>query len=88
MPVDTSMFKGRTAMAALAEARVEAGAAARADARAEDVLRLLDLRGVEVTEAERDLIGTCRDLELLDRWFAPAATAERIEDGLAGEGGA
>jgi len=71
-------------MAALREARWEA----EVGARAEDVLRLLDKRGVEVNEAQYELISTCQQLHLLDRWFDRAITAERIEDVLAEDPGA
>ncbi|MGW3445823.1 hypothetical protein [Streptomyces sp. NPDC001076] len=57
----------------------------RAESRAEDILRILDLRGVEVAEAERDLITDCGDLATLGTWFDRAVSATSAQELLADE---
>lgn len=52
----------------------------RAKGRAEDILRLLELRGIAVPVKARDKIAGCHDLHLLDRWFSHAVTATTAED--------
>ncbi|MFD9286952.1 hypothetical protein ACFWBV_01280 [Streptomyces sp. NPDC060030] len=52
----------------------------RAKGRAEDILRLLELRGIAVPVEARDKIAGCHDLHLLDRWFSHAVTATTAED--------
>ncbi|MBD0745616.1 hypothetical protein [Streptomyces sp. CBMA152] len=52
----------------------------RAKGRAEDTLRLLERRGVEVPDEARERITTCDDLDTLSRWFDLAITATTIEE--------
>ncbi|MFC5173937.1 hypothetical protein [Streptomyces mutomycini] len=52
----------------------------RAAGRAEDILRLLELRGVTVPVEAREKIAGCDDLHLLDRWFSRAVTTTTAED--------
>lgn len=47
----------------------------RAVGRAEDILRLLDRRGIDVSADDRERIRTCDDLDDLSRWFDRAITA-------------
>lgn len=56
-------------------ARNEGEAQGVARGRAEDILKILELRGVPVGEAQRQEILRCRDLERLDRWFGQALVA-------------
>jgi hypothetical protein len=49
-------------------------------ARAQDILRLLEKRGIPTTDAERTRIADCPDLDTLDRWFDRAITATHAED--------
>ncbi|HET6636938.1 MAG TPA: hypothetical protein VFH77_18145 [Streptomyces sp.] len=74
MAVPTALLHGPTAQRLRAEGRAEA----RAEARAEDVLLLLDQRGVEVPDDVREHIAGCRETETLDRWFTRAITAESV----------
>ncbi|MEU1484239.1 hypothetical protein [Streptomyces sp. NPDC005752] len=67
------------------EIRDEGRAAGRAAGRAEDILRLLRLRGVPVPDEAREKIAGCDDLHLLDRWFTGAVTATTAEDVFAEE---
>jgi hypothetical protein len=63
MAADLSFFQSQTAQNL------------RAEGRAEDVLLLLDRRGVEVSEEDRGRIVGCTDLDTLSAWFARAITA-------------
>jgi hypothetical protein len=58
----------------------EGHAEGHAESRAEDVLAVLDARGIDVPEADRVRIGGCRDLDQLGRWLRRAATAESVTD--------
>lgn len=59
-----------------AEGRVEG----RLQARAELVLRILELRRLEISETQRRQILRCTGAELLSRWFDRAVTVTRIEE--------
>ena len=48
--------------------------------RGEDILKILELRCVPVSEAQRQEILGCRDLERLDRWFDRALLAASAEE--------
>lgn len=52
----------------------------RAEGRAEDVLTVLQVRGVPVSDAERDRIVTCTDLNRLDGWLRRAVTVTSTAD--------
>lgn len=52
---------------------------ARTQGRAEDILRLLDRRGIHVPDADRERITGCDDLDVLGRWFDRAITATSAE---------
>jgi len=54
--------------------------AARAAARAEDVLEILEARRVAVGEAQRREILSCRDLARLGRWLRRAALASSADE--------
>lgn len=60
---------------ARAEARAEALAEDRAEGRAEDILRLLERRGIGISDDDRERIASCDDLDVLGRWFGRAITA-------------
>jgi len=80
-------------MTTIAEAYIEEGrelglregrdlglAEGQARGRAEGVLRILAARRIAVDEGTRTLILSCRDLNLLDRWFDQALNAARLSD--------
>ncbi|HEX3516068.1 MAG TPA: hypothetical protein VHT26_18920 [Trebonia sp.] len=46
----------------------------------EAILLVLEARGLEVTDAERERITGCTDLKQLNRWITRAATAEKTSD--------
>nr|PPQ56943.1 hypothetical protein C5F59_09845 [Streptomyces sp. QL37] len=53
----------------------------RAEGRVENILIILGARGIDVTDATRERITTCRDSELSHRWLMRAlvaATADEI----------
>lgn len=52
----------------------------RAEAKADDVLRVLRARGVEVPDDVRARIVGCADLERLDAWLDRASTAHSVDD--------
>ena len=61
-------------------ARDEGEARGVARGRAEDILKILELRGVPVSEAQRQEVLSCRDLERLDRWFSRALQAVSADE--------
>ncbi|MGY1998940.1 hypothetical protein [Streptomyces rochei] len=77
-PVDLSFFQSETAQRLRAEGRAEG--------RAEDVLLLLERRGVEVSEEERARIAGCTDMGVLDAWFVRAITASSVAEVFGPEG--
>ncbi|WP_349239956.1 hypothetical protein [Streptomyces sp. CC219B] len=72
MSVDLSFFRSETSQRLRAEGRAEG--------RAEDVLLILDTRGIEVPEAARDRIASCTDLDELRTWLTRAVTAATADD--------
>jgi hypothetical protein len=51
-----------------------------AEGKAEDVLKLIDARGIKVTEEERGQVTASAGLTNLDKWFDRALTAKTAED--------
>ncbi|CCK28227.1 hypothetical protein BN159_3848 [Streptomyces davaonensis JCM 4913] len=68
MSVDLSFFRSETSQRL------------RAESRAEDILLILDTRGVEVPESVRDRITTCTDLDELRVWLTRALTVDSVDD--------
>ncbi|MFH9467413.1 hypothetical protein ACH4LT_08980 [Streptomyces clavifer] len=63
------------------EIREEGRVEGRAQGRAEAILLILGARGIDVTDATREKVTTCRDPELLRQWLTRtvlATTAEEI----------
>jgi hypothetical protein len=52
----------------------------RAESRAEDILRVLSVRGLTVSDDDRARITTCTDLDTLMTWFDRSLTATTAED--------
>ncbi|MET8822415.1 hypothetical protein [Streptomyces rochei] len=77
MAADLSFFQSETAQSLRAEGRAEG--------RAEDILLLLERRGVVVSEGERARIVGCGDLDVLGVWFSRAITASSVAE-VFGEG--
>ncbi|MEV6051205.1 hypothetical protein [Streptomyces sp. NPDC052107] len=55
-----------------------------AKTRAEDILRILGLRGIEVPEAVRERVTSCTDLDTQGTWFDRALSVTTGEELLAG----
>ena len=51
-----------------------------AEARAQDIERLLDKRGIAMTPADRDRISSCRDGKTLDTWLDRVLTISDISE--------
>lgn len=62
----------------LAEGQAKGLAEGQAKGLAEAVLRLLSVRGLVVDERTRMDILSCKDLDLLNRWFEQAVTAKSL----------
>ncbi|MEU3172609.1 hypothetical protein [Streptomyces sp. NPDC007000] len=65
--MDLSSFQSQTAQRLRAEGRAEG--------RAANILLLLDHRGVELSDEERERVMGCSDFDTLDLWFRRAVTA-------------
>ena len=65
---------------AKAEAVAEAIPKAIAEAKAEFLLRYLDLRGIRISQVQRELVEACQDEKLLDEWFTRAVNATAAAD--------
>lgn len=84
MTVDLAFFRSETSERLRAEGRVLGREEGRAQGRAEDILRILERRGIETPETVRDQVTSCTDLGTLDTWFDRALTATTAEDLFAG----
>ncbi|MGW7226746.1 hypothetical protein [Streptomyces cyaneofuscatus] len=71
MGTGLSHFRGIVAESFRDEARIEG----RVEGRAEDILRILTVRGVSVPDEARQRVTACTDLAVLDVWFERAITA-------------
>jgi len=76
MVVHTSFFKSQSSQLIRAEGRAQG----EAHARAEVIVQALGFRGLEVTDAVRDRVTACTDVDTLQRWFARVFTATTAED--------
>ncbi|MFF6982249.1 helix-turn-helix domain-containing protein [Streptomyces sp. NPDC008343] len=63
-----------------AEVQFEARAEGRVRAVAEDILRILAVRGVEVPDAVRERVGACVHLDVLRLWRDRSVTVENAEE--------
>ncbi|WP_149183938.1 hypothetical protein [Streptomyces sp. TRM49041] len=76
MAIPTSFFRSETSMLLRAEGRSEG----RAEGRAEDILLILDARGIDTPQDARDRITGCTDLDTLGRWLRHAVTATTLDE--------
>ncbi|MGA5809509.1 hypothetical protein ACPC39_25540 [Streptomyces cellulosae] len=74
--VDLSFYKSYL----VEEIREEARAEARAEGRAEDVLLVLEQRGLDISDAVRSRVTECGDPEVLRSWLARAVTVPKAEE--------
>jgi hypothetical protein len=49
-------------------------------AKAQDVLKIIDARAIDVTDEQRDQVSSCTDIAQLDQWFDSALTAQTATD--------
>ncbi|MFC6067622.1 hypothetical protein [Streptomyces ochraceiscleroticus] len=86
MKVNGSYFPGRgtiveeTYLEGKAEGKAEGRAEGEADGRVTLILRLLEGRGIAVSEEARARITGCTELDVLDRWFDRALTAQEADE--------
>jgi hypothetical protein len=80
MAVDLSFFRSETSQRLRAESRAEGLAVGLAVGRAEALLLVLQTRGLELTDAVRERITGCSDLEVLRGWLGRAVSADRVEE--------
>nr|WBO79686.1 hypothetical protein SBE_003402 [Streptomyces sp. SBE_14.2] len=76
MSVDLSFFRSETSQRLRDEGRTEG----LSKGRIEDILLILDTRGVEVTEAARERITSSTDLDELRGWLTRALTVRSADD--------
>jgi Putative restriction endonuclease len=84
----TALLDAAAADNAVAEALIAKGnpilqareLAARAEAKAQDILEFLDARGIAVSPSQRQTILGCSDLDRLDRWVRRAAVASSADE--------
>jgi len=62
----------------------EGEAKGKAEGKAEDVLKLLDARGVSLSKEQRQRVTSCTDPAQLDLWFGRAITATTVAEVFAG----
>ncbi|MFJ8919683.1 hypothetical protein B046DRAFT_05253 [Streptomyces sp. LamerLS-316] len=72
MAVDLSFYTSPLSEEIRDEGRVES--------RAEDVLLILNGRGIEITDTTRDKVTTCDDPEVLRRWLVRAAVVTTSDE--------
>ncbi|MFE4591827.1 RpnC/YadD family protein [Streptomyces laurentii] len=78
--VDLSFYKSFISEEIRDEGRIEGRAEGRTEGRAEDVLTVLDARGIPVPDSVRERITSCTDLDQLSRWLRRAITVSAAED--------
>jgi hypothetical protein len=74
--VDLSFYKSYISEEIRDEGRTEG----RAQSRAEDLLLVLEERGLDVSDDVRRRITECREPETLRRWLSRAVTAPKAEE--------
>ncbi|MGH3293992.1 MAG: hypothetical protein ACRDP7_19505, partial [Trebonia sp.] len=62
------------------EGKKEGKQEGKAEGEAESILLVLEARGLDVTNAERERITGCTDLRQLRKWITRAVTAEKTGD--------
>ncbi|MEV8456259.1 hypothetical protein AB0467_31465 [Streptomyces sp. NPDC052095] len=80
MSTSLSHFRGIVAESFRNEGREEGREEGIAKERSLGVLRMLDRRGVAVSDADRERIGSCRDLATLDLWVDRAFTVKTTDE--------
>ncbi|MEV7783945.1 hypothetical protein AB0O72_00885 [Streptomyces sp. NPDC088106] len=68
------------------EGKAEGEATGEARGEARGILRVLEVRGLALSDDVRQRIATCTDLDRLNDWLDRSGTVERAEDLFAEEG--
>ncbi|WP_075734308.1 hypothetical protein [Streptomyces acidiscabies] len=89
MVIDTSFFVSPLSEGIREEGREQGRKEGRKEGLVEagvhGLLFLLDRRGVEIPDSDRDLISSCTNLAALYRWFDRAITATTMDEVFAGD---
>ncbi len=85
MAVDLSFYKSCISEEIRDEGREQGREQGRAQSRAEDVLFVLEQRGIEVSEDSRTRITGCLDHDVLRAWLSRAITVSEAEEIFAGQ---
>lgn len=83
MSANLAFFKSETSQRLRAEGEAKGRAEGKLEMAAENILRLVRARGINVDTTAEQQIRSCRDLELLEQWFNRAITATNIWEVLA-----
>ncbi|MFH8451115.1 hypothetical protein ACH4CD_17925 [Streptomyces fungicidicus] len=62
------------------EGKAEGKAEGEAKGEAKGILRVLEVRGIPLTDDVRQRIASCTDLDRLNDWLDRSGTVERVED--------
>ncbi|WP_086794630.1 hypothetical protein [Streptomyces thermovulgaris] len=79
MAVDLSFYTSPLSEELREEGREKGRAEGETRRAAEDVLAILEVRGIDIPEAVRERITTCGDPEILRHWLRRAVTAPTAE---------
>ncbi|MFJ8807491.1 hypothetical protein [Streptomyces sp. NPDC102490] len=63
----------------------EGRAKGQAEGKAEDILHILEVRGVEIPDSVRERVAECTDLDVLGTWLDRSLSAVRAEELFVGE---
>jgi hypothetical protein len=80
MAVDLSFFQSSVADELRDEGRAQGKAEGVAQGKAEAIVFLLERRGIDLSEEDRERITFCDDLDVLGRWFERAITATSVAE--------
>jgi hypothetical protein len=80
MAMDLSFYRSPFSRQLRDEGRAEGLAEGLAEGRVDSLLRILEKRGVAVTETQRARLHSCTDLDQLDKWIDRAVTATRAAE--------
>ncbi|HLH83955.1 MAG TPA: hypothetical protein VKV38_11880 [Trebonia sp.] len=81
MVSETHEFQSRKKVAGAAPHTArEAARTAKAEGKAEDVITVLEERGLAVSGEERERIVSSADARQLDKWLRRAVTADKVSD--------
>ncbi|MFE2334418.1 RpnC/YadD family protein [Streptomyces coelicoflavus] len=72
--VEESWLEGR------AKGQTEGKTEGRVEGRAEDILRILEVRGVEIPDLVRERVASCADLDVLGTWLDRSLSVVRAEE--------